>query len=274
MSLKKYLYTESKKRDGVDSIVEKYVNERGGRGGNFVAALKKKFGSIENALKRFKKPRKARKPRTAMDKKAVKKLFPIFWKKKGKMLSEAFEEVDDAKMKVLLTHLVAEEGEDEDDLTEDDVSENSYGGYDWGSKEFNVLTDSEADDAAEEYIKETVWAFNYDFLRFFIDDDDLAREFDIQDSYYDEDLEEEVELDDFDESFYLQTGMSTDDMIKQIQGQYESGNDQLIRLIGDFDRFVSDAISSDGRGHFMSSYDGNEYEYQEDGEYYYVYRTN
>lgn len=43
-----------------------------------------------------------------------------------------------------------------------------------------------------------------------------------------------------------------------------------------FDReaWKSDA-STDGRGHILSSYDGNEYEYQlPNGDYVYVYRTN
>jgi hypothetical protein len=47
--------------------------------------------------------------------------------------------------------------------------------------------------------------------------------------------------------------------------------------IGDFineDDFIDDVISSDGRGHTLSSYDGEEGELVYDNEWYYVYRTN
>ena len=40
--------------------------------------------------------------------------------------------------------------------------------------------------------------------------------------------------------------------------------------IEDFDDFIDDAVSSDGRGHFISRYDGDENE--QDG--YYIYRCN
>jgi hypothetical protein len=48
------------------------------------------------------------------------------------------------------------------------------------------------------------------------------------------------------------------DIIKCIQEKYENGNDALLKLIDDIDKFVEDAIRHDGRGHFLSSYDGNE----------------
>jgi hypothetical protein len=54
----------------------------------------------------------------------------------------------------------------------------------------------------------------------------------------------------------------------------EDCNDLMLALITDFDLFVSDAVSSDGRGAFMSGYDGNEVEIVQDGEYFYAYRQN
>ena len=42
----------------------------------------------------------------------------------------------------------------------------------------------------------------------------------------------------------------------------------------DEDGFVNDVISSDGRGHTLSSYDGNENEIVFNDEWYYIYRTN
>ncbi len=35
-----------------------------------------------------------------------------------------------------------------------------------------------------------------------------------------------------------------------------------------------DALISDGRGHFISGYDGEEHEVQIDGEWFYIYRVN
>jgi hypothetical protein len=56
-----------------------------------------------------------------------------------------------------------------------------------------------------------------------------------------------------------------------MQGELcESANPIIEALIEDMDHFVSDAISSDGRGHFISRYDGEE---NEEGEFY-IYRTN
>jgi len=57
----------------------------------------------------------------------------------------------------------------------------------------------------------------------------------------------------------------------------ESNNDTIYNLIeklDDIDSFVSAAISADGRGHFMSSYDGNENEETVNGITYYIYRIN
>jgi hypothetical protein len=45
-------------------------------------------------------------------------------------------------------------------------------------------------------------------------------------------------------------------------------------LIDDFDYFIEDAINCDGRGHFISSYDGEEVEYKYKNQVYYIYRTN
>jgi hypothetical protein len=109
------------------------------------------------------------------------------------------------------------------------------------NNDFLVLTDEEADEKAKEYIKETLWAFNASFI---------ANEID---------LDEEV--------------------IQAIHdnGKCEGNNDtiyNLIQKLGDFDNFVEEAISTDGRGHFMSSYDGNENEETVNDETFYIYRIN
>jgi hypothetical protein len=53
--------------------------------------------------------------------------------------------------------------------------------------------------------------------------------------------------------------------------------DQLpenLRCYFDNDSFKRDALISDGRGHTISSYDGEENEEKIDGEYYFIYRVN
>mgnify|MGYP003480099808 CR=1 FL=1 len=103
---------------------------------------------------------------------------------------------------------------------------------------YSVYTDKEADEKAAEYIKESAWAFNASFI---IDHSNLPYE-----------------------------GI---EMIQTFQQKCEGANETILALIGDFDKFVSDAISADGRGHFLSSYDGEENEETVNGETYYIYRN-
>ena len=104
--------------------------------------------------------------------------------------------------------------------------------------EYLVLTDCEADELAAERIKESFWAFNAEFIsshtKHGFDDSQIAA-------------------------------------IKEMQSRLcESANNIIEALIVDFDYFISDAVSLDGRGHFISSYDGDENEVGE----FYIYRTN
>ena len=102
-------------------------------------------------------------------------------------------------------------------------------------EEYLVLTDEEADQIAGDYIKESVWAFRADFL--------LG---------------------------YLPEGMTTE-AIEAIQENCESANSPILAMIGyRLEDFIQDAIASDGRGHFISTYDGNE---NEQGNFF-IYRTN
>lgn len=106
--------------------------------------------------------------------------------------------------------------------------------------DYLVLTDAEADEAdeaAKEYILESLWAFNYSFL-----------------CAHSKVISEIPEKE-----------------FKEMQGNLcESFNSAIKAMIDDIDYFVEDAIASDGRGHFLSSYDGQEIE--QDG--FYIYRTN
>ena len=120
----------------------------------------------------------------------------------------------------------------------DEVKEADYGNnyFEAEGCEYLVLTDEEADEACIDYIKDSVWAFNSSFLSYFCD------------------LPEEV--------------------FTALQPQCESSNEAILKLIerseGGFEGFVEEAISADGRGHFISSYDGEEIE---EGDYF-IYRTN
>lgn len=101
--------------------------------------------------------------------------------------------------------------------------------------EYLVLDDDEANARAREYIIDSLWAFNASFLANYTD------------------LPEEV--------FTL------------LSEKCENGNEAIAKLIektGSLDDFVYEAISADGRGHFMSSYDGCEHEVGN----YFIYRVN
>lgn len=106
------------------------------------------------------------------------------------------------------------------------------------SGDWSLCTDSEADDLCKEYIKELVWAFKAEFLANMTD-------LDIR-------------------------------VFKAIQANdlCEDNNQAIMKLIEStcgFDEFFEEAIKWDGRGHFLSSYDGCEYEISSD---LYLYRNN
>lgn len=108
--------------------------------------------------------------------------------------------------------------------------------FEQGSREYLVLTDSEADEKAREYIVDSLWAFNASFLA----------------SY---------------------TGLP-DEVFTALQDKCEGANDTFRKLVeradGGIDGLIAEAISADGRGHFLNNYDGNE---NEQGEFF-IYQIN
>ena len=107
--------------------------------------------------------------------------------------------------------------------------------FEVNGREYRVLTDEEADEAATDYIRESVWSFNAYFLAQF-------------------------------------TGLPVA-MFEAIQDQCEGANDAILECIerfGSIKDFVQAAIEDDGRGHFLSSYDGEEVAFEE----YFIYRQN
>ena len=91
--------------------------------------------------------------------------------------------------------------------------------------EYIVLRGDEAYQKATEYIEDTLWAFNSNFLAGY-------------------------------------TGVD-ESVFEQLSLQYESANvpvRTLIQANGGLEGFVDEAISADGLGHFLSQYDGEEHE--------------
>lgn len=129
-----------------------------------------------------------------------------------------------------------------EDITQSNYDENEFK---YGKEEYLVLLQHEADEYAEDYIKDSIWAFNTDFI---LDECGLDYNSKIQKS------------------------------LQEIQSNTcESCNDFLLSLIEKtcgIKKFVQSALEADGRGHFINRYDGQEHEVKFKDETYYVYRTN
>ena len=103
-----------------------------------------------------------------------------------------------------------------------------------------VLTEDEADDKVADYIEDSLWAFTPNFLS-------------------------------------SVTGVDSE-VFEAIQanGRCESNNDAIMSILDatntSISEVASEAVRWDGRGHFLSSYDGEEIEVYADGEFYYCYR--
>jgi len=100
--------------------------------------------------------------------------------------------------------------------------------------DYSVLTNDEANRSARGYIEESVCFFN--------------------------------------PSFIVNHSKVDQEVIKKLQELCEGSNKAIRTLIKDFDHFVDEAIATDGRGHFMSSYDGLEHEVNINGTDYYIYK--
>ena len=109
-------------------------------------------------------------------------------------------------------------------------------------EEYMVLTDEEADNEAENSIRESLWAFNADFI--------LEHT-----NFYHNSTEEKDRI-------FINS-------VKVMQNTLcENANSLVYAMIEDLDIFIDDAIEADGRGHFISMYDGEENE--QNG--FYIYR--
>jgi hypothetical protein len=124
-------------------------------------------------------------------------------------------------------------------VEENEVKENSWGTYGIGNgNEYMVVTDDEADEKVYEEIENSLWAFNAEFII------EMTR---------------------------LKSGVKS--LRNMQENSCEDCNDFIRNIIDStcgMDSFVKSAIESDGRGHFISYYDGKE---NENGEYF-IYRVN
>ena len=104
------------------------------------------------------------------------------------------------------------------DQIEEGYNENIF---EFGNEEYLVVTDGEAYELAEEYIKESLWAFRPSFL--------------------------------------AEHSKVSEDIFQALQEKcYEDANEMILNSIIDIDDLVYSAIMEDGIGHFLNSYDGEE----------------
>lgn len=107
--------------------------------------------------------------------------------------------------------------------------------YTSGRAEYKVYTDEEADAACRDSIEDSLWAFNADFLA-------------------------------------SETGIDRI-VFERLSDLCEGANDAVRSIIDatcGYDDFVKAAVSADGRGHFIATYDGDE----NDCDGFYIYRVN
>ena len=127
-------------------------------------------------------------------------------------------------------------GVEEEEIKQSNYNENLF---EYGNQEYLVCTDGEAEQEVKENILESLWAFNTDFI--------------------------------LSHSKIENYSDRTEKAFRKMQEELcESANEIVKAIIEDLDEFVEDAIESDGRGHFLSGYDGEENEIKE----FYIYRIN
>lgn len=142
---------------------------------------------------------------------------------------------DNAKIEALASFL----GCEIEELNQTKWGHYGLDSFELGNQEYAIGTDSEANDACADYIRETVWAFNSEFI-------------------------------------VSECGLPYQlaEVFKPFQhDKCESANDALLGLVNatcGIESFTESAISADGRGHFLSSYDGEE---NEEGDFF-IYRVN
>jgi phage terminase Nu1 subunit (DNA packaging protein) len=146
--------------------------------------------------------------------------------------------VDDRRkrMQALADYLAIEPDPIEGETLEDYIEQSAYDSEEFEAEgnTYLVLTDAEADDRAKYNVADSLWAFNADYL-----------------------------------TDYIPLPANIISLIQREMS--EDCNEAFKELLGDkLDSFIDDAISADGRAHFMNTYDDQENTSSE----YLIYRTN
>jgi hypothetical protein len=98
-----------------------------------------------------------------------------------------------------------------------------------------------------------------------------------------EELEETIEVIEEDDDYYEWTQEAKNEYVDRRMGEVRDdplnwlrdfGMEEQMENFVDREGFIEDVISSDGRGHTISNYDGEEGEVVYNNEYYYIYRMN
>lgn len=92
--------------------------------------------------------------------------------------------------------------------------------------EYLVLSEEEADERVKDYIRESVWAFQPEFLA---------------------------------EHLVIEDREAAICVLEALREKCEDANEPILSMVRDVDVLVEDAISADGRGHFLASWDGEEH---------------
>jgi hypothetical protein len=126
------------------------------------------------------------------------------------------------------------EGTDPPELDDD-------GAFESGPGEWLALTDDDADECVREHIRDSLWAFRPEFL---------------------------ASVTGMDERIF--TTFAEANLCESANEAVEA----LVQHTCGLDKLVKEAVASDGRGHFLSSYDGEEREVVVGKTYLYFYRIN
>ena len=115
-----------------------------------------------------------------------------------------------------------------------------------------------------------------------LDELDTEAEIEITQDRIDELEERKVDIE-IDDDSYEYTEEAKDNYVERRKSEVKDdpvsflkdfGMEESIKDFIDEDDFIEAVIESDGRGHTLSSYDGNENEITFNNEWYYIYRTN
>lgn len=111
-----------------------------------------------------------------------------------------------------------------------------------GGREYIVCSEKSANIRCKRYIRESLWAFKTDFI-----------------------------------AKHTKVRLPTKAVaaLERVQGSLcESANELVFALLRGFHQFCEEAISLDGRGHFLAGYDGNEIRVDTGSGAFYAYRID